>query len=318
VDARRQPRDLQLVRRRSQRGGSIAQVHGFEVAGGTPALVMEIVEGEDLADRIRRGPVPIEDAVAIARQVAAALEAAHESLIVHRDLKPANIKVRPDGTVKVLDFGLAKALDPVGAGHAPAAATFVEAATITTPAMTRAGIILGTAAYMAPEQAKGKPLDRRADIWAFGVVLYEMLTGRAAFDGETVTEVLAAVITQDADLSRLPPETPPALRQLLARCLQKDPRVRLRDIGEARPSSIEAGAIAGGAGARRGGGFRNEANQGRSRSRHLLPHRAQCRYTRATREYRTRHQSRPLRDRRPPRRRRHGRGLARARRAPRP
>jgi eukaryotic-like serine/threonine-protein kinase len=234
VDARRQPRDLQLVRRRSQRGGSIAQVHGFEVAGGTPALVMEIVEGEDLADRIRRGPVPIEDAVAIARQVAAALEAAHESLIVHRDLKPANIKVRPDGTVKVLDFGLAKALDPMEAGRAAAAATFVEAATITTPAMTRAGIILGTAAYMAPEQAKGKPLDRRADIWAFGVVLYEMLTGRAAFDGETVTEVLAAVITQDADLSRLPAETPPALRQLLARCLQKDPRVRLRDIGEAR------------------------------------------------------------------------------------
>jgi len=169
----------------------IAAIYGFEKSSGLHALAMELVEGEDLSQRIARGAIPIDDALPIARQIAEALEAAHEQGIVHRDLKPANIKVRADGTVKVLDFGLAKALqDPKTSGPQD----LVNAPTITTPAMTQAGMILGTAAYMAPEQARGKPVDRRADIWAFGVVLFEMLTGTRAFDGEDTTEVLGAVV----------------------------------------------------------------------------------------------------------------------------
>jgi serine/threonine protein kinase len=182
---------------------NIAHIHGLEESNGVRALVMELVEGEDLAARIARGPIPIADALSIAKQIAEALEAAHEQGIIHRDLKPANIKVRDDGTVKILDFGLAKALDPVGS-----APTASQSPTITTPAMTQAGIILGTAAYMSPEQARGKTADRRADIWAFGVVLFEMLTGRRAFEGNDISVTLASVLKTDPDWKALPPATP--------------------------------------------------------------------------------------------------------------
>ena len=158
---------------------NIAHIHGLEESDGVRALVMELVEGEDLAQRIARGAIPVDEALPIAKQIAEALEAAHEQGIIHRDLKPANIKVRPDGTVKVLDFGLAKAMEPTGV----ASPSVSQSPTITTPAMTEAGMILGTAAYMSPEQARGKPVDKRTDIWAFGCVLYEMLTGQRAFDG---------------------------------------------------------------------------------------------------------------------------------------
>ena len=207
----------------------IAGIYGVEDGDGTRALVMELVDGPTLADRLASGPIPFDEALPIARQIAEALEAAHESGIVHRDLKPANIKVRPDGTVKVLDFGLAKAVDPPAHAISP-----VSTPTITSPAMTRAGTILGSAAYMAPEQARGKAVDRRADIWAFGCVLYEMLTGVAAFPGDNITDVLAAVVKSEPDWTKLPGETSPSLRRLLTRCLQKDPKVRLRDIGDAR------------------------------------------------------------------------------------
>ncbi|HXG87490.1 MAG TPA: protein kinase [Vicinamibacterales bacterium] len=211
---------------------NIAHIHGLEESGGVTALVMELVEGEDLSQRIARGPIPIDEALPIARQIAEALEAAHEQGIVHRDLKPANIKVRADGTVKVLDFGLAKAVDPAGGGPA---VHLLNSPTITSPAaMTRLGVILGTAAYMAPEQAKGKPVDRGADLWAFGVVLYEMLSGKPAFEGETITDVLAAIVTRDPDWAAVPGDTPPAIRRLLRRCLERDRRKRLADAGEAR------------------------------------------------------------------------------------
>jgi len=167
----------------------------------TIALVLELVEGPTLADRIARGPIPVDEALPIARQIAEALEAAHEQGIIHRDLKPANIKVRDDGTVKVLDFGLAKALDPTAASSA----TAMNSPTITSPAMTQAGMILGTAAYMAPEQARGKPVDKRADIWAFGAVLFEMLTGTRAFRGEDVTDTLALVVRGEPAWEALPP-----------------------------------------------------------------------------------------------------------------
>ena len=180
---------------------------------------MELVEGPTLEDRIRRGAIPIEEALGIAKQIAEALEAAHERGIVHRDLKPANVKVRADGAVKVLDFGIAKAMEPA-AGSSPSVSM---SPTITTPAMTRAGMILGTAAYMAPEQARGNTVDRRADIWAFGCVLYEMLTGRRAFDGASAVEVISDVLKTDPEWAALPAGTPTVVRSLLRRCLQKDP-----------------------------------------------------------------------------------------------
>lgn len=216
---------------------NIAQIYGFEDSSASTgsgrssvcALVMELVEGPTLADRIARGRLPLEDALPVAVQIAEALEAAHEQGIIHRDLKPANIKVRPDGTVKVLDFGLAKALDPPMSSAPPD-----NSPTVTSPAMTQHGMILGTAAYMSPEQARGKVVDKRADIWAFGCVLYEMLTARRVFEGETVTDILAAIVTRDPDWSRLPEATPRAVRELVARCLDREPKRRLRDIGEAR------------------------------------------------------------------------------------
>jgi Tol biopolymer transport system component len=204
----------------------IAAIYGLEEADGLKALVLELVEGDTLADRIARGPLPVGEALAIARQIAEALDAAHEKGIVHRDLKPANIKLSADGEVKVLDFGLARAMgadpgDPVsGRASMPP--------TMTSPAMTQAGMILGTAAYMSPEQARGRAVDARADIWAFGVVLYEMVTGAALFAGDTVTDVLAAVVTKEPDWNRVPA----AVRPLLERCLEKDPKRRLRHIGD--------------------------------------------------------------------------------------
>ncbi len=215
---------------------NIAHLHGLEelpAAGGRPAgcaLVMEFVDGEELTAFIARGPMPAADAVAIVSQIAAGLEAAHDQGIVHRELKPANVKVRADGTVKILDFGLAKALGPDGADSAPEA---MNSPTLTARA-TAMGVIIGTAAYMAPEQAKGKPVDRRADIWAFGVVFYELLTGTRAFDGEDVSTTLAAVLMKDPAWSALPASTPETIKTLIHRCLERDPKLRLRDIGEAR------------------------------------------------------------------------------------
>jgi serine/threonine protein kinase/Tol biopolymer transport system component len=208
----------------------IAAIYGFENSGGMHALVMELVEGEDLSQRIARGAIPLDEAVPIAKQIAEALETAHGQGVIHRDLKPANIKVRADGTVKVLDFGLAKALDPAAASSVEA----MNSPTITTPAMTRAGMILGTAAYMAPEQARGKPVDKRADIWAFGAVLFEMLTGTRAFPGEDVTDTLAAVVRAETDWGLMPQDVTPTLVMFLRRCLQKDPRQRLGDIHDMR------------------------------------------------------------------------------------
>ncbi len=211
---------------------NIAGVYGLEEVGQDSYLAMELVEGEELAQRIARGPLPVDEVLAIARQIADALEAAHEKGIVHRDLKPANIKVTPDGTVKVLDFGLAKAIDGDGSGLRQQDPS-PSSQTMTSPAMTQMGMILGTAGYMSPEQARGRPVDRRADIWAFGVVLYEMLTGDRLFAGETVTDSIAAVVTREPDWNRLPAGASQATRRVLRRCLQKDPRNRLRDIGDA-------------------------------------------------------------------------------------
>jgi serine/threonine-protein kinase len=214
---------------------NIAHIHGLEESNGVRALVMELVEGEDLAQRIARGAIPVDEALPIAKQMADALEAAHEQGIIHRDLKPANIKVRRDGTVKVLDFGLAKATEPASAHGASAGqAAASMSPTITTPAMTEAGMILGTAAYMSPEQARGKPVDTRADIWAFGCVLYEMLTGQRAFDGQGVSETLARVIEREPDWAKLPATLSPALCTYIRRCLQKDPRQRVQAIGDVR------------------------------------------------------------------------------------
>jgi serine/threonine-protein kinase len=213
---------------------NIAAIYGLEDTDRSRALVMELVEGPTLADRIVRGAIPVDEALAIAKQIAEALEAAHERGIIHRDLKPANIKLRPDGTVKVLDFGLAKAMDPASALSAPAGQAQTMSPTITTPAMTRAGLILGTAAYMSPEQARGKTADRRADIWAFGCVLYEMLSGRRAFGGDEVSDVLASVLAREPDLEAVPDEVPARIRGIVAACLQKDPRQRLHDIADVR------------------------------------------------------------------------------------
>jgi eukaryotic-like serine/threonine-protein kinase len=212
---------------------NIATIYGLEDSGSTRALVMELVEGPTLADRIKAGPIPVDEAVRIARQIADALEYAHERGIIHRDLKPANVKVTNDDAVKVLDFGLAKALE-----GDPSAIDISTSPTISRMA-TQAGVLLGTAAYMSPEQAKAKSVDRRADIWAFGCVLYEMLTGKQAFTGETVTDTLASIIKEEPDWKLLPATTPMRVRVLLQRCLQKDPKQRLRDIGDARISLDE-------------------------------------------------------------------------------
>ena len=211
----------------------IAHIHGFDDSTGVPALVMELVEGPTLADRIADGPIPLDEALPIARQIAEALEAAHEKGIIHRDLKPANIKVREDGTVKVLDFGLAKAMDLESSTSA--AAGLANSPTITSPAaMTAAGVILGTAAYMSPEQARGKSVNAQTDLWAFGCVLYEMLAGRRAFPGESVMDTLSAVVSQDPAWEALPPITPAAVRRLLRRCLMKDRKQRLASASDAR------------------------------------------------------------------------------------
>jgi Tol biopolymer transport system component len=208
---------------------NIGAIYGLEAAaGGVRALVLELVEGETVADRIQRGPVPVIDALTIARQIADALDAAHEKGIVHRDLKPANIKVTPDGVVKVLDFGLAKA------------ATGERQSPMVTVDSTQQGTILGTAAYMSPEQARGQPVDKRTDIWAFGCVLYEMLTGHAAFPGETVSDTIAAILEREPDWAVLPATTPPMVARLLKRGLEKDPKRRVRDIADARAELDDA------------------------------------------------------------------------------
>ena len=207
---------------------NVATLHALEHLEGRHVLVMELVEGEGLDERIARGPIAIDEAITIALQIAEGLEAAHEKGIVHRDLKPANVRIRPDGTVKVLDFGLAKAWESEGiSGSASLSPTITQH-------HTKAGVLLGTAAYMAPEQARGKAVDKRADVWAFGVVVFEMLTGRPLFEGETISDVLAAVLTRQFDHGALPEATPPSIRALLRRCLERNPKNRLHDIADAR------------------------------------------------------------------------------------
>ncbi len=210
---------------------NIAAIYGLEDAGGVMALAMEFVEGVDLAERISHGAMPIDEALPIAAQIADALAAAHEQGIIHRDLKPANIKLRSDGTVKVLDFGLAKARSL----HNAISQGVTQSPTMMSPArMTRIGMLLGTAAYMSPEQAKGRPADKRSDVWAFGCVLFEMLTGRRAFGGDEVTDTLAEVLKGTPDWTALPATTPQGIRRLLRRCLEKDRKERLADLGTAR------------------------------------------------------------------------------------
>ena len=204
---------------------NIGHIYGLEEAEGQKALVLELVEGPTLADRIAQGPIPVDEALPIAKQIAEALEAAHEQGIIHRDLKPANVKVKDDGTVKVLDFGLAKALDTTLEGDPSQSPTLTAAA-------TQMGVIMGTAAYMSPEQARGKPVDRRADVWAFGAVLYEMLTGARPFAGDDVSETLARVIDREPNWAALPDNLPPGLSNFLRHCLQKNPKKRIRDIGD--------------------------------------------------------------------------------------
>jgi serine/threonine protein kinase len=218
---------------------NIASIYDLEEAEESRFLVMEFVEGETLEERIRRGAIPVEEALNIARNICEALEAAHEKGITHRDLKPANIKLTPDGKTKVLDFGLAKATE-----NAPTGTALSNSPTLVTMAATNAGVILGTAAYMAPEQAKGKAVDKRADIWAFGVVLYEILTGRMLFSGETASETMAAVMMKEPDWNALPANVPARVLGLLRRCLTKEPRNRLQAIGEARIAieEVQSGA----------------------------------------------------------------------------
>ena len=206
---------------------NIGHIYGLEEADGQKALVLELVEGPTLADRIAQGPIPVDEALPIAKQIADALEEAHEQGVIRRDLKPVNVKVKDDGTVKVLDFGLAKALQPDPEADPSQSPTLTAAA-------TRAGIIMGTAAYMAPEQAKGKVADKRADVWAFGCVLYEMLTGRRTFAGDDISEVMAGVIKSEPEWDALPRELPPALGTFLRRCLQKEPSQRIQAIGDMR------------------------------------------------------------------------------------
>ena len=209
---------------------NIAAIFAFEEAAGRHLLAMELVEGEDLGQRLASGPIPLDEALGFARQIAEALEAAHEKGIVHRDLKPANVKVTGDGKVKLLDFGLAKIFEADPTGSSPSA---THSPTLTARA-TAAGVILGTAAYMSPEQARGKPVDKRTDVWAFGCVLFEMLTGKRAFEGETVSDTLAALLTREPDRSLLPEGTPERVREILRKCLRRDARVRLHDIADAR------------------------------------------------------------------------------------
>ena len=213
----------------------VGAIYGVEEAEGIEALVLELVEGETLGDRIAVGPLPVEEALAIARQIAEALEAAHERGIVHRDLKPSNVKITPDGQVKILDFGLAKAMS--GDRSSPDVST----SPTMTAASTQAGIVIGTAAYMSPEQARGRSVDKRADIWALGAILWEMLTGRRLFEGETVSDVLAAVLRQEIDFEALPAGTPAGVMRLLRRCLERDPKNRLHDAGDVRLEIEEAG-----------------------------------------------------------------------------
>ena len=213
---------------------NIASIYGLEESNGARALVMELVEGVTLAERIKKGPLPLAEALPIAKQIAEGLEYAHEHGIIHRDLKPSNVKVRPDGQVKILDFGLAKAFEGETSEEE------IENSPTISAVATRVGVLLGTAAYMSPEQARGKRVDRRADIWAFGCVLYEMLTGREAFAGETTSDTLACVIRAEPDWSSIPASVPLRIRELLRRCLLKDPKQRLRDIGDARITVEEA------------------------------------------------------------------------------
>ena len=220
---------------------NIAAIHGLEETDDTVALVLEYVDGEDLAERLRRGAIPLDEALAIARQIAEGLEAAHDKGIVHRDLKPANIKIGRDGTVKILDFGLAKALDT----NASSSVTLANSPTILSPVgLTVQGMILGTAAYMSPEQARGAPVDRRTDVWALGCVTYEMLTGRAAFASASLSDTLAAVLRGEPDWQALPGDTPPRIRLLLGRCLRKDPRQRVHDAADVRIEVSDAAADA--------------------------------------------------------------------------
>src|SRR5262249_176209 len=228
---------------------NIAQIYGLEESDNARCIVMELVEGDTLQERLKHGPIPIDEALPIAKQIAEALEAAHESGLVDRHLKAANIKLTPDGRVKVLDFGLAKVCTTEPSPGAtrrplPEGEAFSNSPTLMSGSM--AGVILGTAAYMAPEQAKGKNVDKRADIWAFGVVLYEMLSGRMVFSSETVSETLAAVLTKEPDWSALPAKTPVPTRDLVRHCLIKEPRSRLRDIGDARMAieEVQSGAEA--------------------------------------------------------------------------
>src|SRR6266568_3392533 len=215
----------------------IGAIYGFEDAGNVPALVLELVEGDTLHDRLRRGPLPLSEALAVAQQIADALDAAHRAGIIHRDLKPSNIKITPDGVVKVLDFGLAKALAAEGSGP-----DLSKSPTMTADG-TIAGVILGTAAYMSPEQARGQPVDKRTDIWAFGCVLFEMLTGSAAFARETITDTIVAVVGAEPEWKALPADAPGGIRRLLTRCLQKDARRRLHDIADARIEIEDAMAM---------------------------------------------------------------------------
>src|SRR5438093_1307294 len=207
---------------------NIAAIYDIEEVNETRFLVLELVEGATLAERIQRGPIPVEEALDIAKHVCDALEAAHEKGIIHRDLKPANVKIAADGKVKVLDFGLAKAIE-----NTPSPATMSNSPTLSVAA-TQAGMILGTAAYMSPEQAKGLQADARSDVFSFGAVLYEMLTGRQAFTGDTAAEVLASVLVRDADLSLIPPNLNPRIRELLQRCLEKNPKRRWQAVADLR------------------------------------------------------------------------------------
>ncbi len=213
---------------------NIAHIYGMEASGDSHALVMELVEGPTLAERLESGPLPLEEALSLARQIADGLEEAHGKGIIHRDLKPQNVKVSSEGKVKVLDFGLAKAMDPVGTASGPGSASQLAASPTLTLGATQQGLVLGTAAYMAPEQAKGLAVDKRADIWTFGVVLWEMLTGRRLFDGDSVPETLAGVLKEEIDLGVLLDDVPPSIRHLLRRCLERNPKNRLHDIADAR------------------------------------------------------------------------------------